>query len=215
MQLSPRNRAASRTRAKCPLSSSVPARFHLVSSFWEVQPANAGFDMFNANSTISTGEDAKREILNWSQTQIQQYPYRASVPSSATNFWHYEAGNFTGNVRYWLFDCGSRDACLDAVECLGGLKRDQLKRWQPSRYAVVMEGPVFYMNGSRYKKDRPDIPWSVNSIEYGLVYEQAHGDESILYFAIDLYEYRVYCHVETGGFDNEDYQPNGEGDRRS
>jgi hypothetical protein len=149
---------------------------------------------FDPNEQVHTGEDARAKILP------------SGVPASANNFWLYEDGTFNGSITYWVFRCGSREDCLKAVKYLGRVSSAELKPWQPSRYAVVMEGPDFYSRFSRSTKRIRDNPWDVRTIEHGLVYEDVVKDcRWMVYFAVDLDRNLVYYHRETGGFPRDRY----------
>jgi hypothetical protein len=91
------------------------------------------------------------------------------MPASASNFWLYEGESRYGWRIYWIIDCGGRGECLEAVESLGGLRRNDLSRWQPSRYAVIMEGPAFYSSYVEPSRKLRAYPWDLRGIKNGLV----------------------------------------------
>ncbi|WP_406694884.1 hypothetical protein V5E97_27960 [Singulisphaera sp. Ch08] len=166
------------------------------------------FDEFDPNVNIHTGDDAKRLILQWAHSAVRLDPNQGGIPASATDFWLYDGGSFNGSITYWVFQCGSREDCLKAVEYLGGLRPDDLKPWEPSRYAVVMEGLDFYSKAATLNPRILGTPWDVRGIKNGLVYEQVQGDHrSMVYYAIDHDRNRVYYHYESGGFPRDEYRP--------
>jgi hypothetical protein len=157
---------------------------------------------FDLNEYVHTCEDARARILP------------GGIPTSAHNFWLYEFANWNGRVTYWVFDCGSREDCIKALQCTGTIRRGDLKPWKPSHYAVAMEGPAFYSTHILYSKPLSKSPWDVRRIENGLVYEQVLGEnDTMTYFAIDLDRNRVFCHEERGGFPPDRYRPQGAKER--
>ncbi len=165
---------------------------------------------FDPNNNVHTGEDAKLRILDSAARRTRPGTDKPEVPASASNFWLYESGSFSGSSTYWTFDCGSQGDCLKAVENLGGLRRDELSPWQPSRYAVIMEGPAFYSRRADTSKKLRANPWDVRGIKDGLLYELAVRDDNLYYYAIDLDRNRVYHACELGGFPAKEYQPTGQ-----
>ena len=110
------------------------------------------------NDNVHTGEDARLRILDLAQRTARRGADKPELPASASNFWLYEDGSFSGSGAYWMFHCGSREECLKAVESLGGLRRNDLSPWQPSRYAVIMHGPAFYSGNAEPSKKLPRQP---------------------------------------------------------
>jgi hypothetical protein len=173
-------------------------------------------DFFDPNDQVHTGEQAKAEIVNWAHSAVRLDARAGGLPPSATNFWLYDGGTFSGMITYWVFDCGSREDCLKAVEYLGDLRAGDLIPWEASRYAVVMEGLDYYTNRSSWKKKLRSNPWNVRGIKNGLVYERTSGkqggqggNERMVYYAIDFDKNRVYYHYESGGFPMDEHRPEG------
>lgn len=166
------------------------------------------------NRFVRTGKDAKAEIPNWTKIGGRFGKAFADLPESAKNFWFYEGGNWNGSIIYGMFECESGPDCLAAVAALGGLGVDDLSDWEPSRYAVIMDGVDFYVNMAR--KAGADVsslemnPWNVREIKNGWVFERVEGDHRrMVYYAIDLDRNRVYYHYESGGFPADEYRPDG------
>ncbi len=161
------------------------------------------------NDCVHTGEDAKLRILDSAQCAARPGADKPVLPASASNFWVYEDGSFSGSRTYWTFNCGSDEECLKAVESLGGLRRSDLSPWQPSRYAVIMHGPAFYSTNAAPSKKLRANPWDVRGITNGLFYQKVIRDDGLLYYAIDFDRSRVYHLREFGGFSDDEYQPTG------
>jgi hypothetical protein len=154
------------------------------------------------NCDVTTGEAARLNIWRGEGSEV--------LPASANNFWYYRSGTFNGSIVYWVFDCGSKLDCLQAVESLHGPKAAESKPWEPSRYAVVMGGVDFYARSCRWDKTLRDNRWNVRDIQNGIVYEEVIGDHrSMVYYAIDFKRNRVYHHFESGGFPPDEYRPEG------
>jgi hypothetical protein len=152
------------------------------------------------NRGVTTGEPARFNIWRGKGSEV--------LPASASNFWYYDGGTFNGSIVYWVFECGSKEDCLKAVERLGGPKAPEFKPWEPSRYAVVMEGVDFYTRSCRWSKALRDNRWNVRDIQDGVVHEEVIGDHrSMVYYAIDFRHNRVYYHYESGGFPADKYRP--------
>jgi hypothetical protein len=142
---------------------------------------------------VFTGEKAKARIAqgNLPTTDGRQ----RATPASAHDFYLYDGGTFNGSITYWAFSCDSVENCWSAVLSLSDLTRDDFQPWQPSRYAVVMNGPGFY--APILQTDH----WDVSKIRSGVCFELVRGDhESMRYFAIDFDRKRVFGHFESGGF---------------
>jgi hypothetical protein len=167
------------------------------------------------NALVSTGEAAKKIILKWADRNGTFGETGRDLPASATDFWVYDGGNFGGSINYSVFKCGNREDCLKAVKILGGRygpDTGDLKPWESSRYAVVMEGPDYYWKG--HWKEKPETkrfrsnPWDVRAIKNGLVHEAVFGDHDRMdYYAIDLDRKLVYYHFESGGFPRDEFRP--------
>ena len=169
-----------------------------------------GFDdSYDPNQYVHTGDYAKGQILKRAHGATRLREDGGGLPASAKNFWLFDGGSFNGSIIYWVFDCDNREDCLKAVEFLASLRPDDLKPWEPSRYAVVMGGLDFYStHGIPWKMLRSN-PWNVRGIRNGLVYERVKGDHrSMVYYAIDSDRDRVYYHYESGGFPPDEYHPN-------
>ena len=78
------------------------------------------------NDNVHTREDARLRILDLAQRTAWPGVDKPEMPPSASNFWLYEDGSFSGWGAYWMFHCGSREECLKAVEGLTGLRRNDL-----------------------------------------------------------------------------------------
>jgi hypothetical protein len=160
------------------------------------------------NRDVSTGEAARLDIIQRAVGFAWRGKESEVLPASANNFWYYRNGTFNGSIVYWVFECGSKQDCLKAVERLDGPKPAAFKPWEPSRYAVVMEGVDFYARSCRWDKTLRDNPWNVRDIQDGVVYEEVIGDHrSMVYYAVDFKRNRVYHHFESGGFPADEYQP--------
>ena len=148
-----------------------------------------------------------RRILERAERRTRPGEERPRIPASASSFWFYEDSWLSKSSTFWVFDCGSREDCLAAVERLGGLEiqRDKLSPWQPSRYAVIMEGPA--SKRVEPNKKLRGSPWDVRGIRNGLVYELVIRDRDLYYYAIDLDRNRVYHLSEIGCFRGEEYRP--------
>jgi hypothetical protein len=159
------------------------------------------------NDCVHTGEDAKRRILALAERDARLRADRPGMPGSASNFWLYEDGWLSKTRTYWMFDCGSREECLKAVESLGGLRQEELSPWQPSRYAAIMEGPAFYSkNVEEPSRKLRANPWDVRGIRNGLVHELV-TDRDLYYYAIDLDRCRVFYLCEFRCFHRDEYEP--------
>ena len=151
---------------------------------------------YNAAGNRYTGSDARSRI------ERLHGPNGKKLPDSASNFYLFDGGSFNGSITYVAFDCSNVDDCWEAIESFNGPGRADFRRWTPSQYAVVMQGPGFYH--TQLKGD----PWSVRDIRNGMVYEKVTRDRDpkayypsrMEYFAIDLDKKRVYYHHECGGF---------------
>jgi hypothetical protein len=168
-----------------------------------ITPPIAEFDL---NDCVHTGEDAKRRILASAEREARPGADRPGLPESASNFWLYEVGWLSKTRTYWMFDCGSREECLRAVESLGGLRQKELSPWQPSRYAVIMDGPAFYSRNVEPTRKLRANPWDVRGIKNGLAHELV-TDRDLYYYAIDLDRCRVFYLCEFRCFHRDEYEP--------
>jgi hypothetical protein len=165
-------------------------------------------DRYDPNRYVHVRDAIKGRVLPGSLGSIQFGDGAGALPASAKNLWLFDGGSFSGCITYLVFDCGNREDCLRSVECLGRLRREDLKPWIPSRYAVVMGGLDFYSTRAIFWKKLLINPWDVRQIRNGLVYEHVTGiDRSMVYYAIDLDRNRVFYHYESGGFPTNVYQP--------
>jgi hypothetical protein len=155
---------------------------------------------FDANDRVHTGEDARLRILSSADRVVPSEADAERVPASAGNFWLYEDGFVSGGCVYWTLTCRSPEECVKVVERLGGIRRSDLASWRPSRYAVVMVGPLFYSRNVEPNKKLRANPWDLRAIKNGLLYENSAGDSRLSFYAIDLDRCRVYHAKETGGF---------------
>lgn len=170
---------------------------------------------YDPNQYVYTGRDARQHIVRQAKTAASLRVNADGFPASARNFWMFDGGSFNGSIRYWMFDCDNLEDCLKAIRYLGDIKAEELKPWEPSRYAVVMEGLDFYSRNHRWKKLIAN-PWDVRGIKNGVVYERTSERSSesnryqrMVYFAIDFEKYRIYHHYESGGFPPDQYRPSG------
>ena len=171
-------------------------------------------EVHDPNKEVLTGDAAKSFFIKTVSGGVGPIQNGVSFPASAKDFWIYDGGNFNGSIRYGMFDCGSREDCLQAVEFLHGLGPDELKPWTPSRYAVVMEGLGFYSMKWPIKPRNGHV-WDVRRIKDGVVYERADDEQRrMVYYAIDFDRNRVFYHYESGGFPTDEYRPGDQEDKR-
>jgi hypothetical protein len=173
------------------------------------------FDDPDPFSSVYTGEDARLKIVEKAGATRHRDQQRTGLPASAKDFWFYESGFLGKHGEYWTFTCGSRDDCVKAVEYFGGRLAD-FKPWQPSKYAVVMEGPTFRGKSPPSPKVRGN-PWGVRGIKNGIGYERVELGgrlDRIEYFAIDFDINRVFFYNDNS-FDTDDYHPDDETQERN
>jgi hypothetical protein len=161
----------------------------------------------DANTEVRTGEEARQKFLKRARRTARQETESGILPASANNFWFYEDGGFNRSLEFGVLDCGSRDDCLRAVKFLAGVGPAELRPWEPSRYAVVMEGPGFYSRKLSPSNQLRGSPWGVPAIKNGLVFEQTRDNTYMAYFAIDLDRNRIYLYEAVGGFPSAEYEP--------
>jgi hypothetical protein len=178
----------------------------LLLTHWGLIRSAPLFDESDLNDCVHTGEDAKRRILATAERDARPGADKPGMPESASNFWLYEDGWLSKRSTFWMFDCGSREDCLKAVEILGGLGPKELSPWQPSRYAVIMEGPAFYSRNVEPSLKLRTNPWDVRGIRNGLVHELV-TDRDLYYYAIDFDRCRVFYLCEFRCFHRDEYEP--------
>jgi hypothetical protein len=180
----------------------------LLTVAWPQAPSfGLEMDEYDPNTNVHTGEQAREKFLKWAQRTVPYGTSPGALPDSATNFWFYESGGFNRSLEFGVLDCGNREDCLRAVECLGAIRRDELTPWEPSPRAVVMEGPGFYSRDAAPNKKLRGNPWYVPAIKNGLLCERNPHDRYLAYFAIDLDRNRVYCYEGHGGYPSAEYRP--------
>jgi hypothetical protein len=196
------------------LAVGLPAAFAIVLGLlahWRFYRPVPELPEFDPNENVMTAQDAKAKILRWAGTGMVATNRGANLPASANDFWLYDAGSFGGTTTYCTFRCSDRADCLKAVDYLGGVREKNLKPWEPSRYAVVMEGPGFYSRTLSPSEKLRSNRWDVRGIQNGLVSEDVRGDhDGLVYCAIDLDRNRVYYIIESGGFPPDEYPPIGD-----
>jgi hypothetical protein len=169
---------------------------------------------------VATGEDARGKILqlalgvgrmNELGGGLRPPPIGDSlITYVARNYWLYDSGYSNRSIAYWywVLECRNQEDALKLLAYLGNLRERDLRRWKPSQYAVVMEGPAFYEKKLSRGNTLGDNPWDLARIQDGLVYEKVDGNcRRICYFAVDMDRYRVYHYYATQPFPPDPYQP--------
>ncbi len=215
IDVGPANGKHSRRRRLLWLSLAVVPLFGIILVVLRIQGSYAVFwwDDPDAIVDVYTGEAARQSILEHPGAARHHDLKPNGLPSSAKDFWFCRSGFLGKSREYLTFTCGSRDDCLKAVEFLGGILPADLKPWKPSKYAVVMEGPVRDSKKRPTRSKRRGNPWDVRGIKHGVAYEDTsvdHGNSRadwMHFYAIDFDANRVFYHHESGGFSTNEYDP--------
>ena len=128
---------------------------------WDIykpQPDLSAWE-FEPNKNVRTGEDARAEILSWAGKGMGVGKDGATLPTSASDFWLYHDGGFSGSISYCTFRCGNRAECVEAVEYLAGVA-PRTSSGGSLAYAVVMAGRRF-IRGRSVRKKNSAYPWDV------------------------------------------------------